>query len=245
VLELLAHLDWSSARVADVGAGTGYLSQALSDMLLARGLDPREHVFACDLMPESFGCAAVDCVPVGPDGRLPFPPDHFDAVVAVEVVEHVEDQFAFMRELHRIAKPGGMVVVTTPNVLNVNSRIRTLLTGFPVLFDPLPLDHNDPRRLGGHIHPVGPYFLAYAALRAGLEGPTFHPDRTKKSGVALTALLSPTLLLGRLLLRARMRRKYPAELAENRHLLGEVERWGMLTCRTTVLRAFKPRIASD
>jgi hypothetical protein len=114
-----------------------------------------------------------------------------------------------------------------------------------VLFDPLPLGSNDPRRLGGHIHPVSPYFLGYTTLRAGLERPTFHPDRTKKSGVALTALLSPMLLLGQLLLRARMRRKYPEELAENRHLLGEVQRWGMLTCRTTVLRAYKPRAPSD
>lgn len=239
VLQLLDALDWPSARVADVGAGSGYLSQSLSDLLSARGLEPAKHVFACDLMPESFLCRTVECARVQADGRLPFPDDHFDAVVSVEVIEHVEDQFAFLREMHRVAKPGGFVLVTTPNLLNVNSRLRTLLSGFPLLFDPLPLAHHDPRHLGGHIHPVNPYFLAYAAIRAGLTRPTFHPDRTKKSGVALTVLLSPLLLLGRLLLGARMRRKFPEELEENRELIDALNGWGMLTCRTAVLKAVK------
>jgi SAM-dependent methyltransferase len=174
------------------------------------------------------------------DGWLPYPDDHFDAVVAVEVIEHIEDQFAFVRELARVAKPGGLVILTTPNVLNVNSRVRTLLTGFPLLFDPLPHSRRDPRGLAGHIHPVSPYFLAYAALRAGLESPTFHPDRTKSSGVVWTILLAPVLLAGRGLLHLRMRRKYPSELEENRALMAALNGWGMLTCRTAVLRALKP-----
>jgi SAM-dependent methyltransferase len=240
VLELLAHLDWASARVADVGAGTGYLSQALCDLLEARGLKPSDHVFPCDLLPEYFRCPRLTCVPLASDGRLPYPDDHFDAVVAVEVIEHIEDQFAFLRELARVAKPGGMVILTTPNVLNVNSRVRTLLTGFPLLFDPLPHSRHDPRSLAGHIHPVSPYFLAYAALRAGLENPTFHPDRTKSSGVAWTLLLAPLLLVGRGLLHMRMRRKYPQELEENRALMAALNGWGMLTCRTAVLRTVKP-----
>jgi SAM-dependent methyltransferase len=239
VLELLRTLDWGRARVLDVGAGSGWLSQSLSELVAGRGLDPAEHVYACDLVPESFLCRSITCSRMDADGRLPYPDDHFDAVVTVEVIEHVEDQFAFLREMARVAKPGGFVLITTPNVLNVNSRIRTLLSGFPVLFDPLPLSDHDPRHLGGHIHPVSPYFLAYAALRAGLENPTFHPDRTKKSGVALTLLLSPLLLLGRWLLHARMRRKYPAELEENRELMGKLNGWAMLTCRTAVLRAQK------
>jgi SAM-dependent methyltransferase len=240
VLELLSGLDWQRARVADVGAGTGYLSQALRDLLEARGLDPTERVFPCDLMPEYFRCQRLTCAALSEDGRLPYPDDHFDAVVAIEVIEHIEDQFAFLRELARVAKPGGMVILTTPNVLNANSRVRTLLTGFPLLFDPLPLAHRDPRGLGGHIHPVSPYFLAYAALRAGLENPTFHPDRTKTSGVIWTLLLAPLLLLGRGLLHARMRRKYPNELEQNRALMAALNGWGMLTCRTAVLRAAKP-----
>jgi SAM-dependent methyltransferase len=223
-----------------VGAGEGFFSHRLSERLRAKGLAPGDHISACDVMPESFACEGVACARVGGDGTLPFPDASFDAVVSIEVIEHVEDQFAFLRELARIAKPGAPVIVTTPNVMNVNSRVRALLTGFPVLYDPLPLDEHDPRWLGGHIHPVSPYFLAYAAVRAGLERPELHADRIKKSGVAMAALLSPLLLLGRGAMRARMTRKYPEELKQNRQLLAEAESWRMLTCRTAVMRAWKP-----
>lgn len=41
-----------------------------------------------------------------------------DAVVSVETIEHLENPRAFMRELVRVARPGGWVVVTTPNQLS-------------------------------------------------------------------------------------------------------------------------------
>ena len=166
VADLVSGLDWKTAKVCDVGAGRGdftrMLGQALKNTL---GLDPAEHIFACDLLPESYGYDAVPCRATGADGRLPFDDDQFDVVISVEVIEHVENQFEFMRELARVTRPGGQVIVTTPNVLNVNSRIRTLLWGFPGLYDPLPIGNRDPRRLAGHIHPISPYFLAYQAAK--------------------------------------------------------------------------------
>jgi SAM-dependent methyltransferase len=241
VLTLLDVLDWTRARVVDVGAGTGFFSQALGERLRARGIDPGERIAACDAAPGYFLYAPVRCRPIGSDGRLPFDDAAFDAVVSIEVVEHVENQFAFVRELARIARPGGVVVVTTPNTLNANSRIRRLLQGFPQLFDPLPLDGRDARHLSGHIHPIDPYYLALTALRAGLVEPTFHPDRTKTSGAIFTALLAPALWLARRAQRRRLRRKYPGVYEDNAALLGSIAGWGMLTCRTAVLRAVKPR----
>jgi SAM-dependent methyltransferase len=240
VLALLDGLDWTRARVADVGAGNGYFSQALGETLRARGLDPAARIAACDVEPHEFQYAPVTCSAIGADGRLPYPDAAFDAVVSIEVVEHVENQFEFLRELARIAKPGAAVIVTTPNTLNANSRVRALLQGFPLLFDPLPLGHRDVRHLSGHIHPIGPYYLAIAALRAGLVDPVFHPDRTKTSAALLTALLAPALWLAASAQRRRMRRKWPGVYEENAALLTAIGGWGMLTCRTTVLHVRKP-----
>ncbi|MBK7874471.1 MAG: class I SAM-dependent methyltransferase [Planctomycetes bacterium] len=238
----LEALDWTSARVCDVGAGRGAFSKLVGDWLVnAKHVDPRAHLFACDLIPASFEYDGVACARTNADGTLPFPDAHFDATVSIEVVEHVEDQFAFLRELVRVTKPGGKVIVTTPNVLNMNSRVRTLLTGFPALFDPLPLATSDPRLLGGHIHPISPYFLAYDALRAGLVRPRLVHDRTKSSSAALAVLAGPALLAGRAWHTLRLKRKRPALWTENRELLAAQHGWRMLTSRTTVLVADKPR----
>jgi len=48
------------------------------------------------------------------DSTLETDHDHFDVIVAIEVIEHVDDPNAFLRELRRRLAPGGAVVVTTP-----------------------------------------------------------------------------------------------------------------------------------
>lgn len=46
--------------------------------------------------------------------RQPFPDHYFDAVVAMDVIEHLSDVSAFITELDRLTKPGGAIVITTP-----------------------------------------------------------------------------------------------------------------------------------
>jgi SAM-dependent methyltransferase len=48
-------------------------------------------------------------------GLLPFPDASFDRVVVVDMLEHVPDEAAFVRELARITKPAGRLVVNTPH----------------------------------------------------------------------------------------------------------------------------------
>ena len=53
--------------------------------------------------------------------RAPWPVARGDVVTAVETIEHLENPWAFMRALVELARPGGWVVVTTPNQLSVLS----------------------------------------------------------------------------------------------------------------------------
>jgi SAM-dependent methyltransferase len=48
----------------------------------------------------------------------PFPDDEFDEIICRHVAEHVPDVMAFISELHRIAKPGGRILITTPHYSN-------------------------------------------------------------------------------------------------------------------------------
>lgn len=59
---------------------------------------------------------------------LPFADASFDRVVFSEVIEHlVYSPLPVLREFHRVLRPGGRVVISTPNELYVKSRLRALL----------------------------------------------------------------------------------------------------------------------
>ena len=61
--------------------------------------------------------------------RIPIADGHADVVVSAETIEHVENPRALMRELVRLARPGGWVFVTTPNQLSLASLLCLLARG--------------------------------------------------------------------------------------------------------------------
>lgn len=46
--------------------------------------------------------------------EMPFPDGHFDVAVCLDVVEHIEDEQGALRELHRVVRPGGSLMITVP-----------------------------------------------------------------------------------------------------------------------------------
>ncbi len=59
--------------------------------------------------------------------QIPLPSASTDVVVAVETIEHLENPRAFFRELKRLLKPGGWLLVTTPNQLSFLSKLTLCL----------------------------------------------------------------------------------------------------------------------
>ena len=227
-------------RVADVGAGEGYFSKMIGDRVQADlGQTPASILAACDLFPEFFRYAGVTCDPINADGSLPYADASFDVVCSLEVIEHIKDQFAFTRELARIVKPGGVAIISTPNVLNLNSRVRYLHSGFTVLFDPLLISSDDPRHTAGHINPVPYYYLAYQLRRAGFSAVTARYDRFKTSARALLALWGPFIAIANAMFRRRLGAKKPDVTAENADVLRELNSVQMLTSRSVIAVATK------
>jgi SAM-dependent methyltransferase len=108
--------------LADVGCGSGDLWQALRGPFRSCiGVDAvRYEGLPADVI---FHSADLDA------SRLPLPDASVDTAAAVEVIEHLENPRAFVRELARIVRPGGWVVVTTPNQLSALSLLTLVLKG--------------------------------------------------------------------------------------------------------------------
>ena len=237
VLELLQPHLAGAAVVLDIGAGEGYLARRVHELIVRQGLAAR--VEACDLFPDNFRVPEVRCHAIDLHGGLPLPDRSVDLAYSVEVIEHLEDQFAFLREVQRVLRPGGRFVLTTPNVLSLTSRLRTLLVGFPELFGPLPIRGRDPQHVGGHIHPVSVYYLGYMAEKAGLRVAGCHIDRVKLGSV-FALLFWPLVAVCSAFVRARIRGRQPEVYAENREHLARLDSLPVLTGRTIILELIRP-----
>ena len=240
ILDLVLPLVTPGTRLLDLGAGEGFLSQAVGEHVRrVHGRAPATQLSACDVTPGIFRYRDVACDPLDPGGVLPYADASFDVVCSVEVVEHVQDQFRFCREILRVLKPNGTAVVSTPNILNLNSRLRFLHSGFATLFDPLPLSSTDVVHTSGHIHPVSYYYLAYALLHGGAESVGVTYDRFKRSALLSLAVCFPFLLAGNAAFRSRLLRKHARTAGENGALLDVMNDWRMLSARSVVVVARK------
>ncbi len=174
-----------SARILDVGAGEGYFCRRLKDLGYA--------VEACDVPAADFKCPDVPFVPVDLSRPpMPIPDDQYDCVVAIEVVEHMENHFQFMRELIRVTKPGGRIIVTTPNVLSFSSRWHFFLYGYTDCA-PYPLDPTREEYYMEHINPIGVPELLFLFERFGADMDALTTNRFRRGSWLPMALLYPLL----------------------------------------------------
>ena len=115
-----------------------------------------------------------------PPRELPFGDAEFDAVLAVEVVEHMDGQRAFFDEVRRVLKPGGCLAFTTPNILSLKSRVIFLFSGYFYSFKPL-----DPARRRAlpppHISPFTLDRYRYLLGQCGLELRSVWTDKQQTS----------------------------------------------------------------
>jgi 2-polyprenyl-3-methyl-5-hydroxy-6-metoxy-1,4-benzoquinol methylase len=124
--EKLVRLLDGAEVVLDAGCSSGYLAERLQ----ARGA----MVYGLELDEGAAERARRFCeaVHVGDAEtmELPFEPGSFDAVVCGDLIEHLRDPRAFLERVRPLLRPGGRLVLSTPNVANWSIRLGLLFGRF-------------------------------------------------------------------------------------------------------------------
>jgi len=113
---------WAAGkRVLDVACGEGYGSAFLGrSAAYVAGVDVSlqaiAHAERMYAKPGTVEFVQASCT------RLPFPDASFDVAVSFETLEHIEGQDAFLDELARVLKPGGVLVLSCPNKLEYSDK---------------------------------------------------------------------------------------------------------------------------
>lgn len=121
-------------QVADaVGDRTDLLDLGCGDGLVLRSLAANGLRVGLDIVPSvDITRDAASLQVIGDGTRLPFRPASFDAVLALEVIEHVFEVHALLQSAHDVLREDGILVVTTPNIRQLPRPLSLLLRGrFP------------------------------------------------------------------------------------------------------------------
>lgn len=185
----------------------------------------------CALAPRGFTLRGTNFEPEGPpfdsipvdygiDLRkpLPYADASFDVVLLVEVIEHLENHRIAICELARILKPGGILVLTTPNIMRLNSRLHFLFSGYHKTkrrFIPFVTPLEQAHRF--HNYPIDLPILYYLCKQNSLEFEQLGNSKVKTYsrllfvlfGLPVQAYTWYTLII---------REKDPAQRQENRSL---------------------------
>jgi SAM-dependent methyltransferase len=105
------------------------------------------------------------CADLNGDFASSIAPQSLDAVVAVEIIEHLENPRNLVRQAMLALKPGGYLFMTTPNVDSCSRCSRSSATAIPILFT------EECYRSDGHITPVSAWLLLlrHAVAEVGME----------------------------------------------------------------------------
>jgi len=98
----------AKSKILDVGCGTGANLELLSEFGESEGVDVSvEALSFCKQR-------GLDRVKLGAAEELPYADQSFDLVTGLDVVEHLDDDVAGLREMHRVLKPGGHALLFVP-----------------------------------------------------------------------------------------------------------------------------------
>lgn len=201
--------------VVDVPAGNGISTQQLRQV--------GAQVIPLDLFPEFFRVDGVVCGRADLSESLPLADESADIVLCQEGIEHVCDQLKSFKELARVLKIGGSLVVTTPNYSNLRSRVSYLLNESELMGKIMPpneidsvwfSDGSDAKMYFGHINLIGIQKLRLFGVLSGLRIKKIHSNRVNYTSLILFPVLYPFIVYFSWSAFRRLKRKKGKDVAE-------------------------------
>lgn len=175
-------------RVLEISCGPGRNLIALREAGYAvQGTNFSKHEMLADDLPIELGVDVMQ--------SLPYEDASFDAVLLCDVIEHLSDHAAALRNIQRVLKVGGILIMVTPNVMRINSRLHFLLTGFrKVKRSFIGFDVGADQAFAFHNHPPHLPELAYQLHALGL-GCELDAIEYKPKSILMWGLLAPWIWL--------------------------------------------------
>jgi SAM-dependent methyltransferase len=207
-------------RLLDVPAGEGALSARLAGMGF--------QVQSCDLYPEIFRVRDIEVRRGDLSGTLPYTDAEFQYLTCLEGLEHIENPHQAIREFARVLAPGGHLIISVPNILNIEERVKWLLTGYTSHFKPISQEHlrmrheqwGEKEEVVLHINPIAYTELRYLLEKYGFEMLGAYRDKPKPKLWLYWPLVAFIRLLSRLTPQRKRRERWTGELASDAVLLG-------------------------
>jgi len=171
-------------KVLDCPAGEGPFTR----MLLESNFD----VSCCDVYPEQFKLSDIVCDFADMNDRLPYDDNTYDAVACMNGLQRIWARGRAVKELMRVIKPGGYVIISFPNNSDIRRRLLFMMTGsvtWNVIGPPhvcLPEAENPAACFR---YPMTLANVLSTIDSVGLECESIHPTHYSKSAILLSPLI--------------------------------------------------------
>jgi len=235
VVSLLRNAGKLDGDILDMGAGSGFLSRLLLEAR-SRGA---VGLAACDIDGAPFSAEGVPFTRCNVDEGLPYPDASFDALVAIEVMEHTRSSYRVLGEIARVLRPGGVLIFSVPNVGHMLSRLTFAFSGHYHMFPSPSTKPENAGRLCGHVAPLAAQYWHYGLRSAGFSDIVLRKDRAKRSAAGLAILFWPFLKLSTALHLRALARREPPLFDETADVARAANSWPALASRSLVFQAVK------